>query len=129
MPRCINHNERETIFFCVNCGNYICDECRESFEGKNFCKRCYIQPVLDYHHIKLPPKPYYGPVSSCSELIIRGIFILLGIFAIFLGLYAFLISTTGEYEVNLKRVLIIFLIGFLMIMLGIIRIKKQKKRY
>ena len=131
MPRCINHNDKETIFFCVNCERYICDECKEVFESKNFCKECYVQPILAYYRSKLPPpKPYYRPIDiGCSELIIRGILVLLGIFVILIGLLGLLICLVREYEVDLKRVIILFIFGFILIILGIIKTKILKKIY
>lgn len=43
--KCTVHKDRDAIGICVGCGNAICEECKVSFEGKNYCKTC-IDSVL-----------------------------------------------------------------------------------
>ncbi|MFH1407134.1 MAG: TM2 domain-containing protein [Candidatus Omnitrophota bacterium] len=38
--KCIVHGDRESIGVCTECGNAICEECKVSLEGKNYCKKC-----------------------------------------------------------------------------------------
>jgi len=55
--------------------------------------------------------------------------VLLGIFVILIGLLGLLICLVREYEVDLKRVIILFIFGIILIILGIIKTKILKKRY
>jgi len=45
--KCLNHNDKDAIYKCVNCGNFFCNECVKSFHisglTTNFCPKCNSQ--------------------------------------------------------------------------------------
>ena len=41
--KCRNHPERDAVATCVECGNFICEDCRTEYKGKNVCKICLVK--------------------------------------------------------------------------------------
>lgn len=40
MLKCYNHEEKEAVGICTNCGKAICDSCEMEVHGKLICKVC-----------------------------------------------------------------------------------------
>ena len=43
--KCYTHSEKNAIGGCVNCGKFICEECRVSISSKNYCKNCLSEVI------------------------------------------------------------------------------------
>ncbi len=41
--KCINHPQIEAESTCIACGQPICETCRVSFKGENYCKKCLAE--------------------------------------------------------------------------------------
>lgn len=45
MMKCFNHNDKEAVGVCVECGNFICEGCSIKLNEKNYCKKCIEQYI------------------------------------------------------------------------------------
>ncbi|MBL7068577.1 MAG: hypothetical protein ISS34_01790 [Candidatus Omnitrophica bacterium] len=43
--KCVNHTEADAVTKCVSCGSSICEECRVTSKGEDYCKNCLSKKV------------------------------------------------------------------------------------
>ena len=58
---CYIHPDQDAVGACVACGNFICDVCRVSMKGKNYCKACVERGEAN------PPPPPPGDHGSAGR--------------------------------------------------------------
>jgi len=54
LKRCFNHENREAVAKCLDCGRFFCRECINEHEGRFICAQCLKksvkQPISKRHH-------------------------------------------------------------------------------
>ena len=53
---CINHPDIETDVFCVECQDPVCENCRVTLAGKNYCRTC-LEEKLSVRPVSKPVPP------------------------------------------------------------------------
>jgi len=43
--KCMNHDQADAVTRCVSCGIPICEECRITSKGEDYCKKCILKKV------------------------------------------------------------------------------------
>ncbi|MDI9624101.1 MAG: B-box zinc finger protein [Methanothermobacter sp.] len=59
--KCNKHSEKDAIAVCVDCGKALCEECRISLAGKNYCQECANKLAVEMQ------KPTQGVVKREVE--------------------------------------------------------------
>ncbi len=63
--KCQNHPDKESTGICVVCGKSVCDECKLSVGGKNYCKECINEMISSNEEAN--PNPQNEQESKTSN--------------------------------------------------------------
>ena len=45
--KCNQHPENDVIAVCVNCSNFLCEDCKIKLNGRNYCKKCANERIAE----------------------------------------------------------------------------------
>jgi len=98
---CAIHPERAGNNLCIKCGNWYCNECMDSFNGQQICKRCKVGQQNTMHYI--------NPISMIQNLIIQlprewRIVFTITYFVLFLILLGFSVYLMMRYHIFLMYI-------------------------
>ena len=128
--KCFHHKDRDAAAVCINCGAFVCEECRVVVGRRNYCKTCVNRKFSPHPGFRGPAAAVSGRDLALVALILAATFFLprIGVATAVGGLLLGIVALSqirkndpeGEGASLAKSAVIIAVIGLLLHFLGII---------
>ena len=126
--KCDEHNEKDAIAACVNCGKGVCNDCRLLLAGKNYCQECADKLATEKQYSTQNHRSK-NPSVETNDGLDAGEFILICIFSPIAGAIAYLVWHDRKPKKAQQSCIIAVLLFIVLLFIYVIYLQSTSSPY
>ena len=123
--KCPYHPKNEIIASCINCGKFVCTECKNEIKGKIYCNNC-LDKMIKNNNLSISSRDSIKRRNPKNvSLVNKNLIIALALTALAVIILSFYLLTQGLIDQNM--IVGIFIVVVLSLFFAISLLDRQHK--